>query len=280
MLWESFFGYYKIVTDGRPMLDRALLRLLWAEEFDHPHGLNPQVWNYDLGDGSAHGIPGWGNNEREYYIESAVTTENGLTISAKRIPPTSGLDAYYGPAEWTSGKIHTAKKLGFKYGYLEFKARAPKGGGSWPAIWMLGSLITELTWPTCGEIDIFEGSGNVPKTVRGTLHGPGYSGEHGVTHAIDYENNLGNDFHTYGILWNEDGFEWFFDGEPYFALTRNHPQFEGKHWPFDEEFYLIINLAIGGWFAGEVSPDLKEAQFDVKNIYYFSYDGKGELLRH
>ena len=253
--------------------------LIWSETFEPTDSgrPNPAVWNFDLGDGSAHGIPGWGNNEREYYMESPVTVDSGLTIHALREPADSSHETYYGPAEWTSGKIHTFGKVSFQYGYFEFIAKAPSGGGSWPAIWMLGTAIADTPWPECGEIDIFEGTGNQPYTIRGTLHGPGYSGEFGVTAATEYPTLLSDDFITYGLLWLPDRIEWSVNGQTYSRIERHDPRLEGKAWPFNAPHYLITNLAIGGWFAGEVDPALNEAIFEVKSINVYSVDGIGAV---
>ena len=253
--------------------------LIWSETFEPTDSgrPNPAVWNFDLGDGSAHGIPGWGNNEREYYMESPATVDSGLTIHALREPAESPHETYYGPAEWTSGKIHTFGKVSFQYGYFEFIAKAPSGGGSWPAIWMLGTAIADTPWPECGEIDIFEGTGNQPYTIRGTLHGPGYSGEFGVTAATEYPSLLSDDFITYGLLWLPDRVEWSVNGQTYSRIESHDPRLEGKAWPFNAPHYLITNLAIGGWFAGEVDPALNEAIFEVKSINVYSVDGIGAV---
>lgn len=256
--------------------------LIWSELFDYrvSERPDPAVWNFDLGDGSTHGIPGWGNNEREYYTESAVIVDSGLAIHAIREPEDSLFQSYYGPAEWTSGKIHTAGKVSFHYGYFEFLAKVPHGRGSWPAIWMLGTAITAKPWPECGEIDIFEGTGNEPYTVRGTLHGPGYAGEFGITAATTYPALLSEEFHTYGLLWLPDRIEWFIDGQSYSVIERSDPRLNGKDWPFNEEHYLIINLAIGGWFAGAVDDTLTAASFEINSIKVFSVDGIGKVTLH
>jgi beta-glucanase (GH16 family) len=112
--------------------------LLWSEEFiatvdGQP---NPEVWTPDLGDGSEHGLIGWGNHEREFYTTASLVADNGLIITAAREQGVSEIQTYYGPAEWTSGKIHTNGKVYFKYGYLEISAKMPKGVGTWPALWL------------------------------------------------------------------------------------------------------------------------------------------------
>jgi hypothetical protein len=128
--------------------------LLWSEEFlPTPDGQpNSKFWTPDLGDGSQHGLVGWGNHEREFYTTDSLVADNGLTITAAREQGQSPIEAYYGPAEWTSGKIHTNGKVFFKYGYLEISAKMPKGVGTWPALWLLGKNISEGTaWPACLE---------------------------------------------------------------------------------------------------------------------------------
>lgn len=255
--------------------------LIWAEEFNYQPGErpNPAIWNFDLGDGSNHGIPGWGNNEREFYTEASVHVDNGLTIHALREPAETPLQTYYGKAEWTSGKIHTAKKVTFKYGYFDFVAKVPIGGGTWPAIWMLGASIAHTPWPACGEIDIFEGTGNEPTIVRGTLHGPGFSGDEGVTAATTFPVALSEGFNTYGLLWLPDRIEWFINGVSYSIIERSDARLAGKDWPFNDEYYLIINLAMGGWFAGEIDPSIQEALFEITSIKVYSVDGVGQVIQ-
>ena len=257
--------------------------LLWSEEFaDHQGGqLSEDAWSFDIGDGSSVGLTGWGNNEREYYTKESVLIDGNLVINAKRVCPDSGLQCYYGAAEWTSGKIHTARKVGFTYGRLEVRAKMPSGEGTWPAIWLLGSSLNDgISWPDCGEIDIFEGTGAHPRQVQGTIHGPGYFGNDGLTKLIQADEPLSDDFHTYAISWQEDSIEWFFDGNSYNKISRGDAELNGKAWPFNAEFYLIINLAIGGWFAGDVNPDLRSAQLQIEWIKYYSENGIGELILH
>jgi len=253
--------------------------LLWQENFA-PTANNrpdPKFWNFDLGDGTAQGIPGWGNQEREFYVKENATVGEGLTITAHKSDLESAPDAYYGKAQWLSSKIHTAGKVTFKYGRFDFTASVPSGGGSWPAIWMLGTNIQEVTWPHCGEIDIFEGAGNRPKEIRGTLHGPEYCGDNGITGAIDHKENLSNAVHTFSIEWLPDQISWFTDETHYLTIRRDDPRLNGKEWPFNNEFYLIINLAMGGWFAGDILPGFDRCDFQIRSIKHSSIDGIGEV---
>ena len=257
--------------------------LLWSEEFgDHPDGRLPiETWNFDIGDGSTAGLVGWGNNELEFYTEDSVTIDGNLIIRAEKLNEETDLQCYYGPALWTSGKIHTAGKVGFQYGYLEIKAKMPSGVGTWPALWLLGkNLLDGVNWPHCGEIDILENTGAHPHQVQGTIHGDGYFGENGLTHIIQSERPLAESFHRFGISWSEESIEWFFDGVSYNKISKSDEALAGKPWPFNQEFYLIINLAIGGWFAGEVDPELQSAKLEIESIKYYSVDGIGKLVLH
>jgi hypothetical protein len=253
------------------------LKLLWSQDFETQESLNLDYWNYDLGDGSVAGIPGWGNQERENYTADSFSFSNGLDITASRYSPESAPDIYYGKAEWKSGKIHTADKVSFKFGRVEIIAKAPVGGGTWPAIWMLGDSLKLLGWPLCGEIDIFEGAGNRPFQLCGTLHGPGYSGDSGVGVAKEMPQHLSEDFHTYSIDWLPDQISWLVDGEIYSTLYRADVAPDQVNWPFNESFYLILNLAMGGWFAGDVVDGYDSAVFSIKSIKHFAIDGVGEI---
>ena len=256
--------------------------LLWSEEFaDHLDSKLPDdTWNFDIGDGASAGLIGWGNNELEYYTAESVKIEGNLKITAQK-KLDSSLQCYYGPALWTSGKIHTAGKVGFKFGRIEIKAKLPSGIGTWPALWLLGAnLLDGIAWPHCGEIDILENTGAHPFQVQGTIHGDGYFGEAGLTKIIQSPTPLSDNFHNYAISWNEESIEWFFDGNSYNKITKSSVEATGKPWPFSQEFYLIMNLAIGGWFAGDVDPKLERAELEVESIKYFSIDGIGELILH
>jgi len=258
--------------------------LLWSEDFTQyrADSLDSRRWNFDIGDGSIHGLIGWGNNELEYYADSNYSIANSLKIYAKRIDSelalSQNLHCYYGPAEWTSTRIHTSGKVGFTFGLIEISAKMPQGIGTWPALWMLGSSIHHGTsWPECGEIDILENTGANPTRVQGTIHGPNYFAENGITTIIDSPQELSADFHTYAIDWREDSIEWFFDGMSYHRADRLALQERGLGWPFNKECFLLINLAIGGGFAGPVDPKLSIATLEVAWIKHYSIDGIGSV---
>ena len=257
---------------------KPALELLWQQEFDDSGetGPNPSHWNFDLGDGSSNGIPGWGNNELEYYVASAATIDenSNLVIRAERNHGAE-LPAYYGRnAEWTSGRIHTAGKVEFLFGRIEIRARFASGLGTWPALWMLGADIAEVGWPHCGEIDIAEGRGDQPAALYTTVHGPAYCGEHGKGKVTDIGLELAKDFYVYSIDWLPDSITWKLEGETVLELT---PTDVAGDWVFNKAHFLLANLAVGGNFTGPVSPDLQSAELSIDYIRHYSIDGVGSV---
>lgn len=264
-----------------------MLELLWAEEFEGPEGGTPDLrnWCFMTGDGSTLGIPGWGNQERQFYIPEAValTGESALAIQATRMPAETVGDpsnenpyfCYYGTtAEWTSARISTLGRVDFKYGRIEARMRMPRGAGTWPALWMLGSNISESHWPGCGEIDIAEGRGDFPRRLFGTVHGPDYYAENGRGAVLDADFALSEAFHTYAIEWLPNSITWFLDDAQFAHVSKTDVP-EDK-WVFDHEFHLLLNLAIGGNFAGAIDPALESATFTVDYVRHFAIDGIGE----
>ena len=255
--------------------------LTWAEEFDLAPGAqpDPKVWNFDLGDGTAAGIPGWGNSEREYYLPEAAAFDgqSNLVVSATRQPADNPYGCYYGtPAEWTSAKLTTLNKLHFRYGRIEGRLQIPKGLGTWPAFWMLGSNIASVPWPQCGEIDIMEARGDLPTTLYGTVHGPEYFGDQGLGTTILTPAPMADDFHTFAIDWLPDEIRWYFDGELFHQTSASEAA--PKEWVFNHDFYLVFNLAMGGHFTGPIDPALNSAEYKLDYIRHYSIDGVGEVI--
>ena len=261
------------------------MEVLWSDHFEGEEGGAPdsRYWGFEVGDGTAYGIPGWGNQERQFYTTDAARLDGDshLRIQAKRVLATpahvdeiENYACYYGPrADWTSARLTTRDRVKFQYGRIEARSRFPFGVGTWPAIWMLGCSIDHQTWPQCGEIDIAEGRGRDPRTVFGTVHGPGYFGEHGFGTTIDLDSDVATDFHLFGIDWRPGSISWHIDGEPYHSISCD----EVDEWVFDQPFYLLLNLAIGGTFAGEISTDLAAASMLVDFVRYSTLDGCGTV---
>mgnify|MGYP003957961767 FL=1 len=207
------------------------------EEFDG--ALDESIWGYEEGTG----VNGWGNNELQHYTNRAdnVVIEDGmLKITAIK-------EAYEG-AEYTSARLLTKGKFEQQYGRVEARIKLPSGKGLWPAFWMLGSNFDVVGWPQCGEIDIMENKGSEPTIVAGSLHGPGYSGGNPVTKQFQLTNDrFENDFHIFGIEWTKDYVNHYVDGVLYNHIIRDDVPGE---WVFDQPFYIILNLAVGGNFDG------------------------------
>lgn len=274
----------KVLVSARKFIPTGVLtgkyELLWQDEFsgDANGSFNSDFWTAQEGDGSAAPFnnPGWGNEERQYYLASQSKLDgNGKLVFTATKTGASNYSCYYGACHWISSKIVTLNKVGFKYGRIEVRAKGATGEGAWPAVWTLGSDIETTGWPFCGEIDIMELKGGWPGAVWGTAHGPlsgggGRGGNWSVTNPSTTE-----DFHVYAIEWFEDRIDWYIDGKLYYTYEN-----VDADWVFDSEQYLILNLAMGGIFGGLIDFDLTETNFQVDYARYYSINGVGELISH
>jgi beta-glucanase (GH16 family) len=155
---------------------------------------------------------------------------------------------------YTSARLLTKKKFSQTYGRFEARIKVPYGQGIWPAFWMLGNDIDTAGWPTCGEIDIMENIGREPSIVHGTLHGPGYFGANGVTasYSLPASRKFSDDYHTFAVEWEANVIRFYVDARLYKTRTpADLPP--GKTWVFNQPFFLILNVAVGGNFPG--NPD-------------------------
>jgi len=222
--------------------DSSDWELVWQDEFNGPAGQLPDStkWSIDVG-------TDWGNGQLEYDTdrpENVSMDGNGnLAIVARE-------EEYMGQ-NYTSARIHTQGLFEQMYGRFEARINLPIGQGIWPAFWMLGSEFNvSLDWPEAGEIDIMEYRGHEPDTIHGTLHGPGYSGMTPITGLFDLNGEgFDGEFHTFAVEWNDSSITWFIDEEPYQTFTPNDRP-EGTEWVFDQPFFLILNLAVGGGWPG------------------------------
>jgi len=248
---------------------------VWSQEFNEPVGTAPDsnIWTHELGDGALNDVVGWGNSELQYYTNS---TDNASTDGAGNLKITlrqvdtanSDLVCHYGMCEYTSARLISANKAEFAYGRVEARVQVPSGAGLWPAFWMLGTNIGTVGWPTSGEIDIMEYVGRIPNEVFGTIHGPGYSGGNGFGNTYDLGESVANTYHTFAVEWSPDEIHWFVDGINYHNATP--ADVAPNQWVFNQPFYVILNLAIGGNFGGDVDPTLtypKEMLVDYVRVY-------------
>ena len=255
-------------------------KLLWSQEFNNTKVSrpDPKVWDYDLTDGY-----GWGNSEQEYYTNYTsnvkIDGKGHLVINALRLSETSPILDHCFACTYTSARLKTAKLLGFRYGRMIARMKLPTDTGTWPAFWMLGaSLANGGTWPESGELDIVETRGSAPNVVHGTVHGPGYSGGNGRGSTFYAPNPVSNGYHTYGVDWLPNKIVWTFDGQPYFTMTPADTG--GNRYVFNQEFFLILNLAMGGEFPGDTDPAVKSATLNVDWIRYYSINGQGKVYKH
>ena len=231
--------------------------LTWSDEFDGPAGSSPDpaIWGYELGDGSAIGLTGWGNNELQWYTDEPANVdldgEGHLVITVREAD--GSLECYYGPCQYTSARLLTRDRFEFQHGYLEARIRVPAGFGLWPAFWLLGSDIDEVGWPASGEIDVMEYVGRRPTHVLGTLHGPGYSGSSGIDGWTDLGEPVADAFHTVALEWEPGRMAWYLDGSQYHEVTRE--QVAPNEWVFEQPFFMLLNVAVGGDLGGPVFPD-------------------------
>lgn len=217
--------------------------LVWSDEFSG-NTLDANAWNYESGNGAG----GWGNNELEYYTNSPknVFVSNGNLVIEARKESISGFN-------YSSARITTQNKKTFTYGRIDIRAKLPKGKGIWPALWMLGSNINTAGWPACGEIDIMELLGHEPTKMYSTLHYGASSATHG-SKGNSYVVNTGSfydQFHVFSMDWKQDVINIYVDNN--LILTVNKADLGTSPYPFNNPFFFIFNIAVGGNWPG--SPD-------------------------
>lgn len=224
------------------------MKMVWSDEFDYTGLPDSTKWTAEVG---GHG---WGNNELQYYTagrKENARVENGLlTIEARK--------ENWDSMKYTSARLITKNKgdpiaIGWQYGKIEVKAKLPKGIGTWPAIWMLGST-TPLKWPDDGELDIMEHVGFNQGHIHSSVHTKKYNHVIGTqkTDTI-VVNDCSENFHVYTVEWNKDSVKVGMDGNFYFHFANDGTGYEA--WPFDNKMYLLLNIAVGGNWGGQKGVD-------------------------
>jgi beta-glucanase (GH16 family) len=236
-------------VDGRSQADASKWKLVWSDEFNAADGTppDPAKWGFDLGGG------GWGNKELESYTSRPVNVQQkggNLVITAVKEDYT-GKDGVARP--YTSARIKTKGLFSQAYGRVEARMQLPLGKGIWPAFWMLGDDIGTAGWPKAGEIDIMENIGEAGR-IYSTLHGPGYSGDHGISAKYDLPAGevVNTGFHVYAVEWSPNDIRFYFDDK---LIAERTPADlpAGAKWVYDHPFFLILNMAVGGAWPG--NPD-------------------------
>ncbi|MGA5317179.1 lectin [Streptomyces pseudogriseolus] len=228
--------------------DVSAAAVVFSDTFDGPAGaaVDSSKWQIETGDNV-------NNHERQYYTagnnNAALDGQGHLVITARKENP-ANYQCWYGTCQYTSARLNTSGKFTAQYGHVEARMKIPRGQGMWPAFWMLG---TPVNWPDSGEIDIMENVGFEPSTVHGTIHGPGYSGSGGIGagYTLPGGQAFADAFHTFAVDWAPDRITWSVDGNVY--QTRTPADLGGRQWVFNKPFFLILNLAVGGYWPGD--PD-------------------------
>jgi len=220
--------------------------LVWSDEFSYNGKLDSDKWVYEIRDQ-------WYNEELQATTDRLdnIVVENGvLKIIAKR-------ESYNGK-QFTSGRVKTNKKFDFTYGRVDIRAKLPGKKGTWPALWLLGSNYDQIDWPKCGELDIMEHAGNRLNKIQATAHHPDNygSGDGGKTNAY---NDVSTEFHIYSVVWTEKAITFLIDDEP-FHIVGNACSL-----PYNWNFFVIVNIAMGGTFGGNVPSDFSS---DIMEVDY------------
>ncbi len=239
------------------------LALVWSDEFDGT-AVNTDNWTFETG------ATGWGNNELENYTngENSEIVDGKLVITAKKINESMTAGSY------TSSRMITLNKHDFLYGRMEIRAKLPSGRGIWPAIWMLGSNIGEVSWPACGETDIMEYVGYQPNTVHATIHTPAGNGSNGSGTSISLA-TCEEEFHNYGIIWTEKSIQFYIDSPDNVSYTYAPVTKTSDNWPFNKPQFFILNVAVGGNWGGAQGIDNtifpQKMEVDYVRVYQEKY---------
>ena len=215
--------------------------LTWSDEFSGTD-INTNYWGFDIGGN------GWGNNELQYYTNRNAYLKDGMLVIRAQQESYSGRN-------YTSARLKTQGKQNFQYGRIDIRARMPEGQGIWPALWMLGKNITEVSWPYCGEVDIMEmvgGGSGKDNRVLGTAHWNvgGLTTDYSPTYfgnTKSMSENLSNNFHVYSIVWDSNRIKWYIDDVQYHIMSIDD---SASLAAFQKEFFFIFNIAVGGDLPG------------------------------
>jgi beta-glucanase (GH16 family) len=225
------------------------LTLVWSDEFNGPDGSapDPAKWTAVTNDS------GYGNRELEFYTPRPenVHQQNGSLVITARREDFTGIDGQ--SRSYTSARLESRGRFDLKYGRIEARIKIPKGQGIWPAFWMLGTNFEQVGWPACGEIDIMENVGFEPSKVHSSLHGPGYSGGSPLTGAytLPDQARFSDGYHVFAMEWEPRIIRFYVDGALF--ETQSADSVPAGHWAFDHSFYLVLNVAVGGYWPG--NPD-------------------------
>ncbi len=226
--------------------------LVWQDEFDYTGVPDTSKWKYQTGKS------GWGNEEQQNYVSNTTNAETAIVGDG-----VLKIKAYDNGTEWRSARLNS--KQAWQYGYIEARLKITDRPGAWPAFWMMPKGRSD--WPKCGEIDIMENAPAIGNhKVFSTLHALGHSGGDGIGIGNKtYNKNLSSEWHTFGIKWTDNRITAYYDDVAMGTYSNDGTE---KNWPYDQQFYIILNLAIGGKLGGDAYvKNLKgEAEFLVDYV--------------
>ena len=257
------FAFFLFIVLGLQLSYAQCPNIVWEDDFSG-NTLDLTKWNYQIGDGCAEGICGWGNNELQSYQEANVNVSNGtlkITAQKQRIRG----------SKYTSGRINSKAKADFTYGRFEASIKLPYGDGLWPAFWMLSTDEPYGGWPQSGEIDIMEFVASQPDRTLGYMHyGDPYPNNQsqGSTYTLPND-NFPDAFHEFAIEWEPGIIRWFVDDILFSVKTSS--DVSPFAWPFDHDFHFLLNVAVGGNLGGTVNESMLPATMEVD--YVRVYDG-------
>lgn len=234
----------------------AHYKLIWQDLFQKNGRPDPDIWRYETGG------YGFGNNEAQYYtdrLKNAYVEDGILHIKAYK--------ETYENREYTSAKLITYGQKSFQYGRIEVKAKLPKGHGTWPAIWLLPDSIQRgKPWPLSGEIDLMEHVGKAPDRIHFSLHSQAYNHRlnNQPTFDLTYA-DVSEKFVEYAMEWDEQSITFFLDQQEIVTFNKKTDDQE-EEWPFDQPYYLILNLAIGGWWGGTIDENALPATMQIAYV--------------
>jgi len=229
---------------------------VFKEDFNGPASSAPSgaTWNVNV-----NGRPD--NQEKEYYTDRPTNVSldgNGnlvITAQSEHYAYAAGVTS---GQPYTSGRLDTRGHQQPQYGRIEARIKLPSGKGLWPAFWMLGQNIDTVHWPNCGEIDILEMAGSTPNTISGSAHGPGYSGNNAFTKKFTLgSGNFSDDYHVFAFEWTADAMRWLVDEQEFHVRTKAAVEAGGATWVFNQPMFIILNLAVGGFFDGDPDANTK-----------------------
>ena len=223
--------------------------LVWEDNFDYEGKPDPKKWNYDVGDR-------WANNESQAYVdhlENAFVKDGKLTLRAMK--------EKCGIAEYTSARLTTWERQAWQYGYFEIRAKLPEGAGAWPAFWFMPEASRKgVRWPFCGEIDMMEYTDVHKDVLVYSLHSKNHNHRRNDTKQNSTsveQKNVCQEFHVYGMEWTPDYVEYFYDGVSVckYCKTDDKEDQTEDSWPYDKPFYMILNIAVGGFMGGPINEE-------------------------